>query len=138
MREEHIKQLYKKYKLGETSLEEEEILFGNTEKIDLQFSELSTFVKKSKKEVPRNFNSKLWNSFEKEQQKKSRFKIGVLSGIAASLLLMIILYNNHSIKSDYQQKEVLLNEVKGMFETNEESTYRLIVENDLIAIYTKE
>lgn len=138
MREEHIKQLYKKYKLGETSLEEEEILFGNTEKIDLQFSELSTFVKKSKKEVPRNFNSKLWNSFEKEQQKKSRFKIGVLSGIAASFLLMIILYNNHSIKSDYQQKEVLLNEVKGMFETNEESTYRLIVENDLIAIYTKE
>lgn len=138
MREEPINQLLKKYKLGETSLKEEEILFDNAEKLDLQFSELSRFIKKSKKEIPDNFNSKLWNSFKKEQKKKSRFKIGVFSGIAASFLLIIVLYNNHLIKSDYQQKEALLNEVKSMFETKEETRYKLIVENDLIAVYTKE
>lgn len=139
MKEEHIKDLIKKYKAGTSSLEEEEIIYDN-DKVDSSIKMLSSFIKKTKKEAPHNINDKLWNSFDKKTSHTKKIRIGFFT-VAASILLVISLFVNFNSENKLtnNQKEMLLSEAKSMFEDvkQEKIVHNIIIENDLIVVYTK-
>ncbi|PQJ80257.1 hypothetical protein [Polaribacter porphyrae] len=139
MKEEHIKNLIQKYKSGTTSLEQEKTLFETTDIPDNSIKKVSSFVKNSKKEVPENFNEKLWDSFEGKTKKSNKFNYGWLS-VAASIVLIITLYmySNKETEMTIAEKEALLNEAKAMFENEkQEENYKIILENELVIVYSK-
>ena len=141
MKEETIKNLIEKYKSGTSSLQEEEFLFNNVDESEEGIKTWSTFVKNHKKEAPENFNNTLWESFEKRNRKKNKFRIGVLSA-AASIVLVFSLYtsNINQNKLTINEKESLLNEAKNMFVVTEQTLarHKIIIESDLIVVYTRQ
>jgi hypothetical protein len=140
MKEENIKNLIEKYKLGTSSLAEEQFLFDNIDKSDAAIEASSVFVKINKKEIPDNFNDKLWESFEEKTSNSNQFKYRFLA-VAASLTLIITLFTGNigGSKLNYGEKEALLNEAQMMFLNSEETLpiQTIIVENDLIVVYTE-
>jgi hypothetical protein len=138
MKEENIKNLITKYKLGSSSLKEESFLFENVNDSETAIKTVATFVKKNKKVAPDNFNNDLWKSFDKKTTQKNRFKIGLISA-AASILLISTLYINTISDSglSYGEKEALLNEAKNMFTEQEVQPISVLIESDLIIVYTK-
>ncbi|QXP64435.1 hypothetical protein [Polaribacter sp. HaHaR_3_91] len=138
MKEENIKNLITKYKLGSSSLKEESFLFENVNDSETAIKTVATFVKKNKKVAPDNFNNDLWKSFDKKTTQKNRFKIGLISA-AASILLISTLYINTISDSglSYGEKEALLNEAKNMFTKQEVQPISVLIESDLIIVYTK-
>ena len=138
MKEENIKNLITKYKLGSSSLKEEALLFDNVDDSETAIKTVATFVKKNKKVAPDNFNNDLWKSFDKKTTQKNRFKIGLISA-AASILLISTLYINTISDNglSYGEKEALLNEAKNMFTKQEVQPISVLIESDLIIVYTK-
>jgi len=138
MKEENIKNLITKYKLGSSSLKEESFLFENVNDSETAIKTVATFVKKNKKVAPDNFNNDLWKSFDKKTTQKNRFKIGLISA-AASILLISTLYINTISDNglSYGEKEALLNEAKNMFTKQEVQPISVLIESDLIIVYTK-
>lgn len=139
MKEEHIKNLIEKYKSGRSSLEDEKHLFDKVE-TEVSIKKLAFFVKKTKREIPKNFNEKLWESFEKRTIKKNKFRIGIISS-AATILVIITLYisNFGYNKQSYSEKETLLNQAQKMFVApiQKQLIHAIIIESDLIVVYTK-
>ncbi|MDX6747377.1 hypothetical protein SHK09_11285 [Polaribacter sp. PL03] len=140
MREENIKNLIDKYKLGTSSLKEEQFLFDNVDKTDIGIEASSVFVKMNKKEIPDSFNDKLWDSFEEKTIKNSHFRYHFLA-VAASILLIVTLYisNLRESKLNYTDKVALLKEAQNMFLISEETLpiENIIIESDLVVVYTK-
>ncbi|MGJ8759215.1 MAG: hypothetical protein ACSHXA_01650 [Polaribacter sp.] len=138
MKEENIKNLITKYKLGTSSLKEEALLFDNVDDSETAIKAVSTFVKKNKKVAPDNFNNDLWKSFDKKTTQKNRFKIGLISAAASILLISTLYINNISDNGlSYGEKEALLNEAKNMFTEQEVQPISVLIESDLIIVYTK-
>jgi len=140
MKEGNIKSLIKKYKSGTSSLKEEQFLFNYKGDTEPEIEIWSTFVKTNKKEVPNDLNNKLWKSFEKRNSRNHRFKIGFMS--AAASIIFIISLAIGSIRQNEltdSEKEVLLNEAKSMFAdvNQEQAIHNIIIENELIVVYTK-
>jgi hypothetical protein len=140
MKEVNIKNLITKYKLGTSSLKEEQFLFDNLDDSEPAIEATSVFSKMNKKEIPDNFNDKLWADFEEKNFRKNRFRIGILSA-AASIILIFSLYmsNLGESKLTTSDKVALLNEAKQMFSDAEETLiiHNIIIESDLIVVYTK-
>lgn len=140
MSEEHIKNLIDKYKSGTSSLKEEIELFDNVNESEPEIKTWASFVKKNKKVAPDNLNDKLWESFDKKKSKNKQFKIGLISA-AASLVLISTLFVNNIKNKDLSnsEKEALLKEAKEMFIEFDKSKpkYSVLVENDLLIVYTK-
>lgn len=138
MKEVNIKDIITKYKLGTSSLKEEAFLFDNVDDSETAIKTVATFVKKNKKVAPKNFNTDLWKSFDKKTTPKNRFKIGLISA-AASILLICTLYINSKSDKDlsYGEKEALLNEAKNMFTKQEIQPISVLIESELIIVYTK-
>ena len=138
MKEETIKKLIQKYKNGETSLKEEEQLFYNAKENQPEIRILADFKEKNQIKTPSNLNDKLWNSFDVKQRKNNRFRIGVFSA-AASIVLLLSFYfgslNNN--KLSYSEKQALLDEAKKMFLESEQSIQNIILETDMVIVYTK-
>lgn len=140
MSEEHINNLIKKYKEGESSLEEEEFLFETVDESNPEMKSVSIFVKKSKIFAPSNLNNKLWESFEKRNNKSKRLKIGIFSAAASIVLISTLLITSFSGNQlTYNEKEALLNEAKNMFLEfdKSKSEYSVLVENDLLIVFTR-
>lgn len=139
MKEELMNNLIEKYKSGLTSLEEEKTLFDSDAITDKSIQKLVTFIKKTKKQAPENFNEKLWVSFEEKTKKPNKYRIGLISAAASlALILSIYMSNNNSNELTIGEKEALLKEAKSMFlATNEEAKYDVVVENELVVVYTK-
>ncbi|QXP69037.1 hypothetical protein H0I29_10315 [Polaribacter sp. R2A056_3_33] len=138
MKEENIKNLITKYKLGTSSLKEEALLFDNVDDSETAIKAVATFVKKNKKVAPDNFNNDLWKSFDKKTTQKNRFKIGLISAAASILLISTLYINNISDNGlSYGEKEALLNEAKNMFTEQEVQPISVLIESDLIIVYTK-
>jgi len=138
MKEENIKNLITKYKLGSSSLKEEALLFDNVDDSETAIKAVATFVKKNKKVAPDNFNNDLWKSFDKKTTQKNRFKIGLISAAASILLISTLYINNISDNGlSYGEKEALLNEAKNMFTEQEVQPISVLIESDLIIVYTK-
>ena len=138
MKEETINKLIQKYKNGETSLKEEEQLFYNAKENQPEIRILADFKEKNQIKTPSNLNDKLWNSFDVKQRKNNRFRIGVFSA-AASIVLLLSFYfgslNNN--KLSYSEKQALLDEAKKMFLESEQSIQNIILETDMVIVYTK-
>ncbi|APZ45894.1 hypothetical protein BW723_06115 [Polaribacter reichenbachii] len=140
MNEEHINNLIKKYKAGESSLQEEKLLFDTLDESNPELKSVAAFVQKNSITAPDHLNDKLWNSFEKRNSKSKRLKIGIFSA-AASIVLLVTLYinMNHQNKLSNSEKQALLNEAKNMFAdvNSAENQHRIIVESDLVVVYSK-
>ena len=134
MKEDNINRLIEKYKSGETSLEEEKILFEEEFTSDDSIKKWIEFAKKQKQSTPENFNDTLWESFQKKKQGRARMFATVIS-VAASIILLLILVINKSgqAKLDYAKKQALLEEARSMFK---ESQSHIIYEDEFIQIYT--
>ena len=138
MKEENIKNLITKYKLGSSSLKEEALLFDNVDDSETAIKTVATFVKKNKKVAPDNFNNDLWKSFDKKTTQQNRFKIGLISAAASIILISTLYINNISDNGlSYGEKEALLNEAKNMFTEQEVQPISVLIESDLIIVYTK-
>ena len=140
MGEDNINNLIKKYKSGTSSLEEEQFLFDNLDKLDSDIKATAVFVKVNRKEVPGNLNEKLWDSFDEKKKNPNKFKYHFIA-IAASIALLFTLFisNQKGSKQSYSDKVALLNEAQMMFLNSEEapSIHNIIIESDLIVVYTK-
>lgn len=140
MKEETIKNLFEKYKNGETSIKEEKFLFNNVDENQPEIKILADFVAKNQLKTFNNLNGTLWESFNEKTTKKNRFKIGFLSAAASiALIFSLFIYNSNKNTLTETEKQALLNEAKNMFiEADEEKVmYRKILENELVIVYTK-
>lgn len=141
MNEETIKNIIQKYKAGESSLDEEKILFNSVKKTEESIQTWASFVKKSRIISTENLNEKLWKSFEKKTKKLNKFRLGILSAAASiALIFSIFIYNNHQNELSESEKSALLEEARNMFvdENKQQDIYQKILENELIIVYTKE
>ncbi|WP_282042059.1 hypothetical protein [Winogradskyella flava] len=138
MKKEHIKDIFKKYENGQTSLEEEQFLLKNATGLDFPLSDWINLEKKRKKEVSEDFNERLWQSFDQRTQPKKKILKSALIA-AASVVLFFTFYSKNKQESTQQslwEKEALLLEAKSMFSENEQNINQEIVfEDDLITIY---
>ncbi len=140
MSEENSNDIIQKYKSGTSSLEEEKLLFNSAEKMDEPLKIWADFVKQNQKEIPKNLNDTLWESFEEKTKKSNKFKIGILSAAASiALIFSLFIYNSNQNTLTETEKQALLNEAKNMFiEADEEKAmYRKILENELVIVYIK-
>jgi hypothetical protein len=141
MKEETMNKLIEKYKNGETSLKEEETLFNNVKEEQTGLRMLGDFINNNQIDTPHNFNDTLWKSFDQKKGRNNSFKIGFFSA-AASIVLIVSLYvgNLNRNKLSNSEKQALLNEAKNMFSDIEltKTVHRIILESDLIVVYTKQ
>lgn len=138
MKEETINQLILKYKDGATSLKEEQQLLLNAKENQPEIKILADFKDKNQIKTPHNFNDKLWKSFDEKQHKNNRFRIGIFSA-AASIVLILSFYfgnlNNNELSNS--EKQALLDEAKNMFAASEKKNQNIILETDMVIVYTK-
>lgn len=139
MKKEFIKEIFEKYKNGQTSLEEEQFLFRNSADVNFPLANWITSEKNNKKELPKNFNERLWESFDKKTQSKNKTLKRVFIAAASITLFFNIYIKNQKNKTQSNwEKEVLLMEAKSMFlEIEENVNEEIIFEDDLIVLYTK-
>ncbi|KGL61822.1 hypothetical protein [Polaribacter sp. Hel1_85] len=140
MNEEHINNIIKKYKAGKSSLQEEAFLFENVGESETEIKSIAAFVKQQKKIAPKNLNKDLWTSFEKRTNKNKKLKTFFISAAASIVLISALLINNFNKNQlSNNEKEALLKEAKSMFLEFDKSkpAYSVLVENDLLIVYTK-
>lgn len=139
MKENELKNIFEKYKKGESSLKEERELFNNSENSERSSRAWSAFIKKNKTEVPQGLNERLWKSFQKKKAAKRRRIIPIIS-VAASILLIIsvFLFSHSREKQTYAEKERLLQQALDLFESpeREEIQRTVFYENEMIILYT--
>ncbi len=139
MKEDEFEKLVEKYKEGDSTLNEENILFNNAKNSESSLELWSTFVKNNKTKAPKDFNNTLWESFQNKKTRKRRGSIRTLS-VAASVILLISLFigNRGRKEQSYSEKEALLNEAIGMFDSHEqkEIQHNIFYENEMIIVYT--
>ena len=139
MKEDKVERLLKKYQEGQSTLKEEAFLFDNTESLEPSFEAWSTFVKNNKTETPKDFNERLWQSFQNRKKKKRKLFVGGFS-VAASVILLIALFftNPKEEELNYAEKEALLSLAKEIVanSTPAEIEQNIIYENEIIIIYT--
>lgn len=135
MKEENINNLIEKYRSGTTSLEEEQFLLENVNKLDAAIEASSVFIKMNKKEIPDNFNDKLWDSFEPKIKTKHKYSYKIFGAVASvAIFVTLAFYTFSNNEQSIEEKEFLLNEAKNMFVNNE----NIIFEDELIIVYTKQ
>ncbi|QXP54853.1 hypothetical protein H0I25_12235 [Cellulophaga sp. HaHa_2_95] len=139
MEENKADSIIKKYKEGQSTLSEEQFLFDSTENLKSSMKVWSTFVKNNKTATPKDFNERLWESFQNKKNRKRKLLIGALS-VAASVSVLIALFFTHPAPEElnYSEKEALLNIARDMVNHTDlaEIEERIIYENDIVIIYT--
>jgi len=139
MKEDEIEKLVEKYKKGDSTLNEENILFNNAKNLESSFERWSTFVKNNKTKAPKDFNNTLWESFQNKKTRKRRGFIRIFSAAASVIVLISIFISNREQKGQsYFEKEVLLNQALDMFDSFEQKEVRhnVFYENKMIIVYT--
>ena len=136
MKEIEFEKLVEKYNEGDSSLKEEQLLFNNAKNSEHSLEAWSTFVKNNKKEIPKDFNETLWESFQNKKIRKRKIFIGIMSAAASVLLLISLFITTPKQKElNYSEKEVLLNQAINMV-SNSEIKKNIFYEDDMIIIYT--
>ncbi|PQV50360.1 hypothetical protein CLV33_102221 [Jejuia pallidilutea] len=139
MKEETIKTLMEKYEAGNSTLEEEQILFKNSNTSTPKLKALGAFKKAHKKAPPKDFNDRLWTSFEGKTSRKRRFSVVMLSAAASVVvLIMIAIYSLQPKTLSYAEKQALLDEALSMFPETEQiqRAQHILYEDDLVIVYT--
>jgi len=139
MKEDKTKRLIKKYKEGQSTLNEEQFLFHSTESLDPSLDAWSTFVKNNQTETPKDFNAQLWESFQNRKNRKRKLFIGIFSA-AASVVLLVSLFLGTPKQDElnYAEKEAMLSLAKEMVSNSDsvEIEQNIIFENEIVIIYT--
>nr|WP_297916129.1 hypothetical protein [uncultured Allomuricauda sp.] len=139
MKESKMESLRKAYQEGNTTLNEEHYLFNKAENSGSSLEAWSAFVRNNKSISPKDFNDRLWESFQAKRSRK-RKKAVVLVSAAASVLLFVTLFmgNPGQRELSYSEKEALLNQALDMFpNTPQKGMERnIIYENEMIILYT--
>ena len=139
MKEGEVERLIKKYKEGNTTLNEEKFLFDNAQNSEPSFEVWATFVRNNKMEAPKNFNDTLWESFQNKRIRKRKIFVGIISAAATVILLISLSITNPQQKGlSYAEKEALLNQALSMVSNSEraEIPQNIIYENEMLIIYT--
>ncbi|WP_422106538.1 hypothetical protein [Winogradskyella sp.] len=138
MKKEHIKDIFDRYKNGQTSLEEEEFLLKNSCDLDFPLSDWIIHEKQNKTKATEDFNDQLWASFNKKiKPKNSLAKRTLIAAAAVVLFFAVYKINQQEQTQSLWEKEALLIQAKSMFSESEQKTNQEIVfEDDLITIYT--
>lgn len=139
MREEEFEKLVEKYKEGNSSLKEENVLFNHSGHSEPSLEAWSTFVKNNKAEAPKGLNDTLWASFQHNKAKKRRLLFRTLA-LAASVILLgaFFITNQEPKEQSYAEKERLLKQALEMFDNveQEEVHHHVFYENELVVLYT--
>ncbi|MDY0200317.1 MAG: hypothetical protein RBR40_04935 [Tenuifilaceae bacterium] len=139
MKEGEVERLIKKYKEGNTTLNEEKFLFDNAQNSEPSFEVWSTFVKNNRMEAPKNFNDTLWASFQNKRVRKRKIFVGIMSAAATVILLISLsIFNPQQKELNYAEKEALLNQALSMVSNSNraEIPQNIIFENEMLIIYT--
>lgn len=138
MKEAEFEKLIEKYKNGDSTLKEEIFLFNSTKELRPSLEAWATFVKNSKTQTPKDFNDRLWQSFQNKTNKKRKLFVKSI-GVAASIIILVSLFigNLDQNGQSHAEKERLLNQARDMFKGNEqEKIHRTIFyENEMIIVY---
>ncbi len=135
MNKEESKKLLEKYLNAKTSISEEEaLLYGENRPPELK--PWSQFIKRESVKPPEGLKDTIWEVIEKRKRRKQQFFYG-LSGMAASLILILTFVLNSKSEMGYAEKEALLNETLAMFNHQEQaiSEQNIIFEDDTVVIY---
>ncbi|GAL88415.1 hypothetical protein JCM19538_2928 [Jejuia pallidilutea] len=128
-----------KYEAGNSTLEEEQILFETADASTPKLKALGAFKKAHKKAPPKGFNDTLWTSFEGKTSRKRRFSVVMLSAAASVVvLIMIAIYSLQPKTLSYAEKQALLDEALSMFPETEQiqRAQHILYEDDLVIVYT--
>lgn len=139
MKDDEIEKLIEKYKDGNTTLSEEQLLFDDAKALNPSLQAWSTFVKNNKIETPNNFNDDLWKAFQNRKNRKRKITFGMMSAAASIVLLLSIFTGVTKDKAQsYTEKEALLNEAIEMVSNydSEVNQQHIIFENDMVIIYS--
>ena len=139
MNKDELNRLVSKYKLGETTLKEEELLFSHHKQRDPTLDAWSSFIKKNKIKIPDDLNDSLWENFEPQKSKHRRIWRSTMTAAASVILVIALIIGfQKQDKQTYAQKEALLNEALSMFpfEENTTTAQNIIYENEMIVLYT--
>jgi hypothetical protein len=139
MKEAEFEILYKNYKDGNSTLKEEQLLFNHAKNSEPSLEAWSTFVKNNKTKAPKDFNNVLWQSFQAKKKRKQKGIIRALFTAASVILLISFFIGKRGQKEQsYAEKEVLLNQALGMFDSFEQKEIRhnIFYENEMIIVYT--
>ncbi len=139
MKENEFERLVEKYKEGKSTLKEENALFNNTKNAKPAFEAWSNFVKNNKTEAPKDFNDTLWRSFQNKKTRKRRGFIRIMFAAASVVLLISFFVSNQGQdEQSYSEKERLLNQALGMFNSSEQKEIQrnIFYENEMIIVYT--
>jgi len=140
MKENNLNKLIEKYHDGNISLEEEaelNNLLKNSDNEEEKEDWLS-FARQNKIETPVDFNTKMWETFEKKQHFKSnKTRFRVLSAVATIALLIAIGFALPKTNElSYSEKENLLLEAQAMFKETSENEATILFEDETIIVYT--
>jgi len=138
MKDDQIQELFNKYKEGNSTLNEEKVLFKNSKEVKSSLDIWATYIEKNKTETPENLNEKLWNTFQQRKNKKRRLLITTIAAAAAVILVATLLISKPRPKElSYAEKEALLNQAKAMFANDEpkEIEATVIYENEMVIVY---
>ncbi|MEQ8546808.1 MAG: hypothetical protein RIC03_02805 [Cyclobacteriaceae bacterium] len=142
MSEKKSEELIAKYLAGETTLEEEEILFsGNTQQTEMKH--WFGYLHEKRAKAPAHLKDNLLAAIEAQKLKKlkkRRFLVSI-SSLAASIVIIVAVsigYSSSQQKS-YEEKEALLKEALSMFPAEHEppTAQRILYEDDMVIIYTE-
>ena len=139
MKENNINKLIEKYNQGNTSLKEEAKLNHLLKNSDNTEADWLTFTRQNKIETPTDFNTKMWETFEKKQHFKSnKTRFRVLSAVATIALLIAIGFALPKTNElSYSEKENLLLEAQAMFKEASKNEATILFEDETIIVYTK-
>ena len=139
MKEAEFKKIVEKYKEGDSSLDEEKLLFNHADFSDEGLDAWSAYVNGNKTETPKDFNETLWESFQNKKTRKRRV-FAKIASVAASVVLLISLFigNIGEKELSNSEKEISLYEALEMFPETEPNEIQQIVfyEDEVITIYT--
>ncbi len=137
MNENRIRKLIEKYQRGETSLQEEQLLFDQKDGLDSGFNAWSNYLENNKIKPPADFNNNAWQKFQATHSVQRNGFVG-LSVAAASIVFMLsFLISNHwSGKQSEMEKKLLLSQALNLVAESEENMEEVLYENDMIVIYT--
>lgn len=137
MSKEKFNDLIEKYEQGNTSLDEEQIIFDNADNFASGFQAWFKFIQLNRKKAPKGLQDSIWESIHRKRIINQRLRITTLSAAASILLLLgIAIYKPFGNNQSYRKKEALLNEAIGMFENKEpKAVVKPIYEDEMIIIF---
>lgn len=142
MNQEETNKLLKLYEQGRTSSEQESDLLKILGESKAEKNLWFNFLRKQKKNTPKNLEEQIWSAIQLREKKKSRYIIRAISIAASIALLISVLWITNPLKPkemSYEEKAAVLKEALAMISLTDEAenNKEIIYEDDLLIIYSE-